>query len=116
MIDCDFDGMSSLFSYLWRQCSKETKPKENFFSAIVAELFKTHPEFLFQWLDALGVKLTQRAAPEISFQECFRSESGEQGIYDLFIRLRNGAWRPSHCRRIKDRQHGHVRPIAEISG
>jgi hypothetical protein len=53
-------------------------------------VFKAYPEFLFQWLEALGVKLTQRAEPEISFQEFFRSENGEQGIYDLFIRLRNG--------------------------
>jgi hypothetical protein len=83
--------MSSLFSNLWKHCSKDSKPKENFFSDIVAELFKTHPEFLFQWLDALKVGRIQRAAPEISFQEFFRSENGEQGIYDLFIRLRNGA-------------------------
>jgi hypothetical protein len=57
----------------------------------VAELFKTHPEFLFKWLDALKIGQFQGTDPEILFQEFFRSENGEQGIYDLFIRVRNGA-------------------------
>jgi hypothetical protein len=38
--------VASLFSKLWQHCSKEAKPTENFFSDIVAELFKAHPEFL----------------------------------------------------------------------
>jgi hypothetical protein len=84
-------SMSCLFSNLWRHCSKDSKPKENFFSDIVAELFKTHPEFLFKWLDALEVDLIRGTDPEIVFQQFFRSENGEQGIYDLFIRVRNGA-------------------------
>jgi hypothetical protein len=84
-------SMIGLFSNLWRHCSKEAKPRENFFSDIVAELFKTHPEFLFKWLDALKIGQFQGTDPEILFQEFFRSENGDQGIYDLFIRVRNGA-------------------------
>jgi PD-(D/E)XK nuclease superfamily len=89
-LDCDTYGMSSLFSNLWQHCSKEAKPRENFFSDIVAELFKTHPEFLFKWLDALEVDLIRGTDPEILFQEFFRSENDEQGFYDIFIRLRHG--------------------------
>lgn len=82
--------MNGLFSHLWRHCSKDAKPRENFFSDIVAELFKTHPEFLFLWLHALKADLIQ-GTPEIAIQEFFRSENGEQGFYDLFIRVRNGS-------------------------
>jgi hypothetical protein len=82
--------MSSLFSNLWKRCSKDSKPKENFFSDIVAELFKTHPELLFQWLDALKVDRIQGTDAAIVFQEFFRSEDDEQGFYDIFIRLRHG--------------------------
>lgn len=90
MTDRDNYSMSSLFSQLWQHCSKETKPRENFFSDIVAELFKAHPEFLFQWLRSLDVALVEGADPEIVFQEFFRSEDDEQGFYDIFIRVRNG--------------------------
>jgi hypothetical protein len=54
-VDCYARKMSSLFSTLWRHCSKETKPRENFFSDIVAELFKAHPELLSRWLQSVGV-------------------------------------------------------------
>jgi hypothetical protein len=90
MTDCDIYGMSSVFSYLWRHCSKETKPKENFFSDIVAALFRAHPEFLCQWLVALKASLIQGTDPRISIQEFFCSEGDEQGFYDIFIRVRNG--------------------------
>jgi hypothetical protein len=81
--------MSSLFSYLWRHCSKETKPKENFFSDMVAALFRAHPEFLFQWLVALKANLIGGTDPRISIQEFFCSGGDDQGFYDIFIRLRN---------------------------
>jgi hypothetical protein len=68
-MDCDTYSMGSLFSRLWKHCSKEAKPRENFFSDIVAELFKTHPEFLFKWLDALEVDLIRGTDPEIVYQE-----------------------------------------------
>jgi hypothetical protein len=42
---------------MWRHCSKETKPRENFFSDMVAELFKAYPDFLFQRLHDLDVDL-----------------------------------------------------------
>jgi hypothetical protein len=83
--------MSSLFSTLWRHCSKETKPRENFFSDIVAELFKAHPELLSRWLQSVGVTVANTPDPEISIQEAFHSEDGDRGFYDLFIRLRDGA-------------------------
>lgn len=82
-------NLMTLFSHLWRQCSKESKPSENFFSEIVAELFKTHPEFLFKWLEDLGVDLTLWVEPEIVSQAFFRSEDDDLGFYDIFIRLRH---------------------------
>jgi hypothetical protein len=82
--------MTSLFSDLWRHCSKETKPRENFFSDMVAALFRAHPEFLFQWLVAVKANLIQGTDLRISIQEFFCSGGDDQGFYDIFMRLRNG--------------------------
>jgi PD-(D/E)XK nuclease superfamily len=89
--DYHSSSVSSLFSILWRHCSKEAKPTENFFSDIVAELFKAHPEFLRQWLHMLPMKLVEVIEPAISIREHVRFQNGDQGFFDIFIRLRDGA-------------------------
>jgi hypothetical protein len=60
--------VASLFSKLWQHCSKEAKPTENFFSDIVAELFKAHPEFLCQWLRMLSLELAEATDAAIPVQ------------------------------------------------
>jgi hypothetical protein len=82
--------MASLFFKLWQHCSKEAKPTENFFSDIVAELFKAHPEFLCQWLRMLSIELAEATDAAISTREHFRFQNGDQGFFDIFIRLRDG--------------------------
>jgi hypothetical protein len=82
--------VTSLLSVLWRHCSKGAKPREDFFSDIVAELFREHPEFLCQWLRTLGMEATNVTDPAISVRQHFSSPEGPEGFFDIFIRLRDG--------------------------
>lgn len=84
--------MSSLFSRLWRHCSKEAKPKENFFSELVAEAFRTHPELLYKWLDKIQVQdLPRDGSLEITVQEHAEIAPHQTGFYDIFIRIQHDA-------------------------
>jgi PD-(D/E)XK nuclease superfamily len=80
--------LTTLLSKLWKHCSKGAKPREDFFSDIVAELFRKHPEFLCQWL---GILLPANVTdPAISVRQHFSSPEGPEGFFDIFIRLREG--------------------------
>lgn len=84
--------VNSLFSRLWRHCSKEAKPEENFFSELVAEAFRTHPELLYRWLDKIRVQDIPRAGSlEVTVQEHAEIAPDRSGFYDILIRIQHDA-------------------------
>jgi PD-(D/E)XK nuclease superfamily len=83
----------SLFNRLLATCPGNV-PTENFFTGLVAHLFTTRPQLLFQWLASFGFKYTEHETSyRLETQAYFPGEDRESHIPDLSIELSVGAHR-----------------------